>query len=124
MTGGFVTLLDFIGTFVFAISGGVTAVRRRMDIFGVLVLAFATATFGGILRDILSNRLPQVLRHELYASVSLMVALLYLSLRHLGVDEDLNLLASFTAGLALRLAAIRWHWSLPVFSYAPGRWNG
>ena len=78
----------------------------------------------GILRDILCNRLPQVLRHELYASVSLMVALLYLSLRHFGVDEDLNLLASFTAGLALRLAAIRWHWSLPVFSYAPGRWNG
>ena len=51
-------------------------------------------------------------------------ALLYLSLRHLGVDEDLNLLASFAAGLVLRLAAIRWHWSLPVFSYAPGRWNG
>jgi uncharacterized membrane protein YeiH len=65
-----------------------------------------------------------VLRHELYASVSLLVALLYLGLRHLGVDEDLNLLASFASGLALRLAAIRWRWSLPVFSYAPGRWDG
>ena len=68
--------------------------------------------------------IASVLDMKASASVSLMVALLYLSLRHLGVDEDLNLLASFAAGLVLRLAAIRWHWSLPVFSYAPGRWNG
>ncbi|NLC02324.1 MAG: trimeric intracellular cation channel family protein, partial [Pseudomonas formosensis] len=58
-----------------------------------------------------------------YASVSLLVAILYLTLRSLDVNHDLNLLASLVFGLTIRLAAIRWSWSLPVFSYAPGRWS-
>jgi uncharacterized membrane protein YeiH len=42
MTSTFVTLLDFIGTFAFAISGGLVATRHRLDLFGVLVLARRT----------------------------------------------------------------------------------
>jgi len=64
-----------------------------------------------------------VLRHELYASVSMLVAMLYLTLHDMGVEQDIILLASFGFGLALRLAAIRWSWSLPVFSYQAGRWE-
>src|SRR5690554_7546910 len=52
MTSTFVTLLDFIGTSAFAISGGLVAVRHRLDLFGVLVLAFAAATAGGMTRDV------------------------------------------------------------------------
>src|SRR5690606_30006015 len=89
----------------------------------VIMAGMTTGIFGGILRDILCNRTPMVLRKELYASVSLLVAILYLTLRHLDVNHDLNLLASFVFGLTIRLAAIRWSWSLPVFSYAPGRWS-
>ncbi|WP_298716244.1 TRIC cation channel family protein [uncultured Oceanisphaera sp.] len=89
----------------------------------VVMAGITTGIFGGILRDALCNRPPQVLRHELYASVSLLVALLYLLLRELGVDENINMLASFAVGLSIRLAAIRWHWSLPVFTYSPERWR-
>ena len=39
------------------------------------------------------------------------------------IDHDINLLASFSVGLLLRLSAIRFGWSLPVFSYAPGKWE-
>src|SRR5690625_3375092 len=85
--------------------------------------AMTTGIFGGIIRDILCNRVPVVFRHELYASVSLLVAVLYLLLRKLGVGHDLNMLASFAIGLTIRLCAIRWSWSLPVFSYAPDRWR-
>jgi uncharacterized membrane protein YeiH len=53
MTATFITLLDFIGTFAFAISGALVAVRHRLDLFGVLVLSFAAATAGGIMRDVL-----------------------------------------------------------------------
>ncbi len=58
MTSVFVQLIDFIGTFAFAISGGVVAVRHRLDLFGVLVLSFAAATAGGIVRDVLIGALP------------------------------------------------------------------
>jgi uncharacterized membrane protein YeiH len=45
----FVPILDFGGTFVFAISGAIAAVNRRLDIFGILVLSFVTGNFGGII---------------------------------------------------------------------------
>ncbi len=46
-------LADRIGVFVFALSGGIAAVRKEMDLFGVLVLAFLTAVGGGTLRDLI-----------------------------------------------------------------------
>jgi uncharacterized membrane protein YeiH len=58
LTLTFITLLDFIGTFAFAISGAVVAVRHRLDLFGVLVLSFAAATAGGIVRDLLLGATP------------------------------------------------------------------
>ena len=50
--------LDLAGTFVFAISGAMLAVKRRLDLFGVLVLSFAASTSGGILRDLLIGATP------------------------------------------------------------------
>ena len=54
----FVTALDFIGTFVFALSGAVAAAKRGLDIFGVLVLSIVAATTGGIIRDVLIGAIP------------------------------------------------------------------
>lgn len=54
----FFTSLDLAGTFAFAISGAMLAVQKRMDIFGVLVLAFVTAVTGGIVRDLIIGAVP------------------------------------------------------------------
>ncbi|WP_266159377.1 trimeric intracellular cation channel family protein [Dyella silvatica] len=51
-------VLDLIGTFVFALSGALTAVRRQLDLFGVLVLSFAAGNAGGITRDVLIGATP------------------------------------------------------------------
>ena len=51
-------VLDLAGTFVFALSGALVGVRHRLDLFGVLVLAFAAATAGGILRDLIIGAVP------------------------------------------------------------------
>jgi uncharacterized membrane protein YeiH len=53
-----VMALDLIGTFVFAISGAMLGIRQGMDLFGILVLAFVTAVFGGMLRDLLIGAVP------------------------------------------------------------------
>ena len=47
-------IFDMIGTIAFAISGALVGVSRRMDIFGMTVLALATAIGGGIVRDVFS----------------------------------------------------------------------
>jgi uncharacterized membrane protein YeiH len=51
-------VLDLLGTFVFALSGAVSGVKHRLDIFGVLVLSFAAANVGGITRDLLIGAVP------------------------------------------------------------------
>jgi uncharacterized membrane protein YeiH len=51
-------VLDLIGTFVFALSGAVAGVKERLDLFGVLVLSFAAASAGGIMRDLLIGSVP------------------------------------------------------------------
>jgi uncharacterized membrane protein YeiH len=53
-----VLVLDLLGTFVFALAGATAAARRRLDIFGVLVVAFAAACSGGIARDLLIGATP------------------------------------------------------------------
>jgi uncharacterized membrane protein YeiH len=51
-------VLDLAGIFVFAISGALVAVRKELDVFGVLVLAGATGLGGGLLRDVLIDATP------------------------------------------------------------------
>jgi uncharacterized membrane protein YeiH len=53
-----VLILDLAGTFVFALAGATAAARRQLDIFGVLVVAFASACSGGIARDLLIGAVP------------------------------------------------------------------
>ena len=51
-------MLDIIGTFAFAISGALVAMRNDFDLFGVGIIAFVTAVGGGMLRDVLINAHP------------------------------------------------------------------
>lgn len=55
---GLLLVLDLGGTFVFAISGAMLGVRRRLDIFGVLALSFVASSAGGIARDVLIGAVP------------------------------------------------------------------
>ena len=102
MSFNLVVLLDFIGTFAFAISGAVVAVRHRLDLFGVLVLAFAAATAGGILRDVLLGATPPAsLLDWRYAAVSTVAGLLAFY-RHAQVERMRNPVQFFDAiGLGL-----------------------
>ncbi len=73
----FVRILDLGGTFVFALSGALAAVNRRLDIFGILVLSFVAGNFGGITRDVLIGAVPPAaLADGRYLLVSVLAGLL------------------------------------------------
>lgn len=73
---GTLLVLDLIGTFVFALSGGVAGVKERLDLFGVLVLSFAAASAGGIMRDLLIGAVPpSAISDWRYLGVSLLAGL-------------------------------------------------
>ncbi len=70
-------VLDLVGTFVFALSGALVGVRRRLDLFGVLVLSFVAATGGGIMRDTMIGATPPAaLQDWRYVALSAVAGLL------------------------------------------------
>lgn len=71
------SVLDLGGTFVFAISGAAAAVKYRLDIFGVMVLAFAAGNAGGITRDVLIGAVPPAaIANWNYLGISLLAGFL------------------------------------------------
>ncbi len=58
MTATLVLILDLLGTFVFAVAGAAAAGQKRLDLFGIIVLAFVAGNFGGITRDVLLGAVP------------------------------------------------------------------
>ena len=93
---------DLLGTFVFALSGGVLAVRHRLDLFGVLVLACVTAVTGGIVRDLLIGAVPPAsLADWRYLSVAMLAGLVTFRW-HALIERLRNPVLMFdAAGLAL-----------------------
>lgn len=79
--------LDLVGVFAFALSGGLVAVKKRLDLFGVLVLAGAAALGGGVLRDLLIGALPPVGISDWRLLTSALVAGLVTFLYHPGVER-------------------------------------
>ncbi len=77
-------LFDVIGTIAFAISGALLGVQRRMDIFGILILALVTAIGGGIVRDVMVGRIPPTsLQTGLYISITLItVGIIFIMYRY------------------------------------------
>src|SRR5262252_4370474 len=71
------TVFDLGGTFVFALSGAVAGVKNRLDLFGVLVLAFAAGNSGGIARDVMIGAIPPAAIHDWrYVAVSILAGLM------------------------------------------------
>ena len=104
-------LFDWAGTLAFAVSGAMVGLSRRMDIFGVTVLALLTAVGGGMLRDLMAQRVPVVLRMDVYAVASLAGAwLMCWSWPRWGADTSSWLCFFFV--LLLRGFAIHYGWQL------------
>lgn len=71
------TTLDIIGSFAFALSGGMRAVENRMDPFGVVFLSFVAAVSGGIVRDVLIGAIPPAaLQSSLYVGIAVVAGAL------------------------------------------------
>jgi uncharacterized membrane protein YeiH len=78
----FFYLFDLAGTLVFAVSGAIAAIKKRLDIYGVFILAIVTALGGGMIRDVLIGRTPPaVFTDGLYFAVACLGALLAILLR-------------------------------------------
>jgi len=104
---------DAIGLGTFVVIGTGKALNFELGFLGAVLMGVMTATAGGVVRDILSNRVPLILCKEVYASACLAGAALLVVLHHTSLPAALSALAAAAAVIVLRLLAIRHNWALP-----------
>lgn len=103
-----VSVIDAIGLGVFAASGTQVATDAGLPWWAALGMGAVSATFGGVLRDIIRNEIPLIFRKEIYATAALLGGGLLLLLQHFGtpVEAAIPISAVFTA--IIRMLAIRY----------------
>jgi len=107
------TFFDAVGLGTFVVIGTGKALDFQIGFLGSVMAGVMTATAGGVIRDILSNRVPMVLQKEVYASACVVGSILLTLLHNTSVPRTWSLLASAFTVIVLRLMAIRYNWSLP-----------
>lgn len=113
--------LDAIGLCVYAVVGAAKTLALGLSPVVCVVMGVLTATFGGIIRDVLANEPSILLRRELYISAALVSASIFIVLRTLGVDWTGATAVAVTLGFIVRAGAIAWKWRLPAFEPPKGK---
>ena len=108
-------LADSLGLVAFTITGAQWGLHYQLNLFGVVMLGFVTAVGGGIIRDMLVNDIPMILRKDFYGSVAIVIALALYLLDYCDAVNALSLNILLWGGYALRLLAHYRAWELPRF---------
>ncbi len=112
-----VIFFDALGLSLFAVTGAQKSLAYGHNAEVAVLLGITTAVGGGVLRDILLNRVPAILEKEIYASAALIGALIVVLGDHLKwLSSDWNSIIALIICFSLRLLALRYHWNLPVYS--------
>ena len=106
---------DAVGLSVFALIGAQAALSAGANGFIAVVMGMMTASFGGLLRDILCNEIPMILHREIYASAAAAGAAVYVLGLKVGWPHDPTLTAGAGTALALRGLGITRGWHLPAY---------
>jgi uncharacterized membrane protein YeiH len=113
--------VDAIGMALYAVVGAEIALIAGADPWAAVLLGVVTATAGGILRDVICNELPLILRREIYITAAAAAAVTYVALRLAPLPRDVALVSGILIGFAIRAAAIVKGWSLPAYKSRPAR---
>ncbi|MDX8398288.1 MAG: trimeric intracellular cation channel family protein [Mariprofundaceae bacterium] len=105
--------LDAIGLGVFTLVGAWVADQAGLSGVGILFIAMLTATGGGVLRAMMVSEIPFILKKEIYASASLLGALLYLLLQQWNLSVDIVIWSVVLLTTSVRLLAWRCNIHLP-----------
>ena len=107
-------IFDAVGLAVFTVSGMNTSMAVSDNVLLILILGMATGVGGGMLRDMMTNTMPKVLRKRIYAVASLVGGGFYYGLYALGVKETVAAVSGMLLIFALRLLATVYKWNLPA----------
>lgn len=112
-----VLFFDALGLSLFAVTGAQKSLAFGHNAEVAILLGIITAVGGGVLRDVLLNRIPVILEKEIYASAALVGASIVVAGHYFNwLSADWISMIALVVSCGLRLLALRFHWNLPVYS--------
>ncbi len=112
--------LDALGLALFAVVGAERALLAGTGAEVAVAMGVITATFGGIIRDLLGGESPVILSREIYATAALAGAGTFTALTAFEAPRDVAVAIGFSVGLLVRAASLRFGWTLPRYRPRPG----
>ena len=107
-------LFDTIGLGVFTLIGLEKGIEYGLSPVICVILGTLTATFGGVIRDILCNEIPVLFRKEIYATLCIAGGVLFFLLQEFGIPKEIISASVAVFIITLRLVAYKYNWSLPI----------
>jgi len=109
-------LFDTIGLGIFTITGIETGIRTNLDPIISVALGTMTGCFGGVIRDILCNEIPVILRKEIYATASIVGGACFMILYSCNISINIIYICTTLLIIVIRLLVIKYQVSLPMFT--------
>jgi uncharacterized membrane protein YeiH len=106
-------LFDTIGISVFTLLGLQKGLSYDLHPIIAIIMGMISAVFGGVLRDVLTAKIPLIFEKEVYASACLAGGISYLILHYFKVDENINFIVSAIVIASIRAVAVKFHLELP-----------
>lgn len=107
-------LFDTLGLGMFTILGVEKTLGVGLSIPIALLMGSVSASFGGVIRDVLTNEVPLIFRKEIYASACILGGIVFLALEHFSAYKNLNMLLSMLFITVLRYLSVKRGWSLQI----------
>lgn len=108
-------LFDTIGLGVFTITGVEIGVGADLHPIISVTIGVMSASFGGVIRDILCNEIPVIFRKEIYATACLIGAITYLLMDYLQLDQNFIYIVTASIVISIRLMVVKYKIALPFF---------
>lgn len=117
LSRGFLPVADAFGLALFTVIGAHKALMLEAPGVVAVLMGLLTGVAGGMTRDVLARRVPMVLRREIYATASIAGGVAFVGLEALSAPLGVSITTGLGVTLGLRLSAIYWRLSLPVFAW-------
>lgn len=108
-------LFDTIGLGIFTIVGTEIGIQNEFQPIISIFLGTISASFGGVLRDILGNEIPLIFHKEIYATACVIGSVTFLLLHEIPIDQNINYIITILMVITVRIIAVKFKLQLPTF---------
>jgi uncharacterized membrane protein YeiH len=108
-------LFDTIGLGIFTIVGTEIGIQNEFSPVICIFLGTISASFGGVIRDILANEIPLIFHKEIYATACVIGSVTFLILNNTPIDQNVNYIITILMVITVRLVAVKFKLQLPTF---------